>query len=280
MFAAVGFLAVMIGVSSTAAAQDLEAVWAGRGDTDGMARAILAYESASRQEGASRQVFERLVHLRFVEADGHPEDADARVEGCRRCVEDGLRGLARTGTADGTLLDLPDVAALDRVSQQIGSQAAGLLYGTVICYGPTIPKMSIFRQASAALRFKRLLERTVVLDGTVQSGGPHRSLAQYLHEAPGIMGGDDVKAGLQAEAAVRVDSRFADNLVVRAIAARCPSGQHAACRLDLETAAGLPDDAVPGSVPEQRLGKEWARAELKARRNFHPGNAPEGRVSE
>ena len=111
--------------------------------------------------------------------------------------------------------------------------------------------------------FKRLLERTVVLDGTVQSGGPHRSLAQYLHEAPGIMGGDDVKAGLQAEAAVRVDSRFADNLVVRAIAARCPSGQHAACRLDLETAAGLPDDAVPGSVPEQRRGKEWARAELK-----------------
>lgn len=254
-----------LGLSASAVAQDLEAAWAGRGEAAGLARAIAAYDAASRVDGAGVQVFERLVRLRFLEADGHPDESEARVAGCRQCVADGLRGLARLGAADGGTLDLPDVAALDEARGRIGPAAAGLLYGTTICYGPTIPAMSIFKQAGAALRFKRLLERCVALDGAVQAGGPHRSLAQFLEEAPGIMGGDDGKARAEAQAAVRVQPRFADNRVVRAVAARCPAGDEAGCREDLQAAAAMADDGVPGLEPEQRRGREWARRELAKR---------------
>jgi hypothetical protein len=258
-------LALLMLSSATARADDLEAAWAGRGDAAGLERAIGAYEAASRQEGAGIQVFERLARLRFLEADGHPEESEGQVAGCRRCVADGLRGLARLGAADGSALDLPDVAALDEARGRIGKPAAGLLYATTICHGPTIPAMSIFRQAGAALRFKRLLERSVALDGTVQAGGPHRSLAQFLHEAPAIMGGDDGRARREAEAAVAVEPRLADNRVVRAVAARCPAGEAAGCAEDLRAAAALPDDAVPGLEPEQRRGRDWARKEMARR---------------
>ncbi len=259
-------VAIAAGTPRPAGAQDLDVAWAGRGDPAGLAAAIAAYREASLGAGATLHVFDRLVHLRFLQADALPEGSAWRQAEFQACVADGLRGLERFGAAGGEALQLPDVAALDEARGRVGRAAAGLLYGTAICFGPTIPGMSIFRQAGAARRFQRLLRRAVALDGTAWQGGPHRSLAQYLHEAPGIMGGDDEEARAEAEAAMRVQARFADNRVVRAVAARCPAGDQAGCRDDLTLAAELPDDAVPGLEPEQRLGRKWAREELARRR--------------
>jgi len=261
---ALSVLVVFLVLASPPAQADLDAAWKARGDAAGLTRAVAVYESAAQAPDAGLQVFERLAHLRFLEADALPEKSDARVEQYRRCVAEGLRGLSRLGAADGIALELPDFAALHDAREKIGKAAAGLFFGTATCYGPTIPTFSLFKQASAAKRFKRILERAVELDPTVLQGGPRRSLALYLLQAPAIMGGDDGEARVQAEAAMRVNPRFAFNLVVRALVVGC-AARAPGCMTDLRAAAALPEDAVPELVPEQRQGQAQAREELKRR---------------
>jgi hypothetical protein len=243
---------------------DLDAAWRARGDPAGRTRALAAYQSAAQAPGAGLQVFERLVRLRFFEADSHPDRSDAKAAGYRLCVADGLRGLSRLGAPDGTVLELPDVAALHDARNKIGVEAAGLFFATTVCYGSSLLTLSIFDQAPAAKRFKRLLERAVALDATVLYGGPRRSLALYLLKAPGIMGGDDKEARRQAEAAYQVNSRYAYNVMVRAVVVHCPA-RSPACETELRAATELPEDAVPELVPEQRRAQRLAREELARR---------------
>jgi hypothetical protein len=212
------------------------------------------------------QIFERLLRLRLLEAETHPEKSAARAAVYRRCLAEGLQGLSRLGAADGTALALPDGDALDGVRGKIGKAATALFYETASCYGLTIPSRSLLSQAGAAKRFKRLLERAVELDPTVKEGGPRRSLAMYLLTAPGIMGGDDAEARTHAEAALKINPRYSDNVYLHALVVLCPDKKtRAECVEALRQAAALPDDAVPGLVPEQRLYKKKAREELRRR---------------
>ncbi|MGC4120082.1 MAG: TRAP transporter TatT component family protein [Myxococcales bacterium] len=231
-----------------------------------MAAAIAAYEAASKAPGATVQTFERLVRLRQFEAETHPEKSDARAKAYALCLADGLQGLSRFGAADGTPLALPDAEALDAARAQIGKAASSLFYETVSCYGLTISSLPLFSRAGAAKRFKRLLERAVELDPTVKEGGPHRSLSFFLLTAPGFIGGDDEAARSHAEAALKRNPRYADNVHLHALVVLCPSKKtKAKCLEALREASVLPDDAVPELMPEQRIWKKKAREELRAR---------------
>ncbi len=184
------------------------------------------------------------------------------MQAWHRCVADGVQGLARHGAAGG--LPVRDIEDVDRLRDRIEKSAVGILFWTTLCYGNTIPGFSLFRQASGARRFHRLLQRCLSLDETYFQGGPHRTLADFLHQAPGIMGGDDDLAARHADAAVRLFPRWAENRLCRARNVWLPRRDRDRYRQDLEAALESPDDAYPDGEPEQRAAREEARRLLTA----------------
>ena len=59
----------------------------------------------------------------------------------RRCVADGVRGLARHGAPGGLPIRTPD--DVDDLRDRLQPGAVGILYWTTLCYGNTIPGFSI-----------------------------------------------------------------------------------------------------------------------------------------
>ncbi|HEY3448739.1 MAG TPA: TRAP transporter TatT component family protein [Myxococcales bacterium] len=264
---ALGSLAAMLVLGAPPALPvDLEKAWQSRGDPKSVPAGVAAHEAAAKAPEATVTNYERLVRLRGFEADTHPEKSDARAEVYQRCLAEGLQGLSRFGASDGTALALPDGEALHDARGKIGKAAAALFYETTSCYGLTIPSLPLLSRAGAAKRFRRLLERAVELDPSVKEGGPHRSLSFFLLTAPGFIGGDDEAARSHAEAALKINPRYADNVHLHALVLYCPSRKtKAECIKGLREAAALPEDAVPELVPEQRLFQKKARQELRAR---------------
>lgn len=242
--------------------ETLDCAWGGRDTPAGLARAVQAFESASRTADASAQVFERLVHLRFRQAyDLMEADSPRQIAGFKRCVADGLRGLALHGAGD-QLLEISSFADLDRMRSELRPESIGILYWTTLCYGPTIQKMSIFRQAAAAKRFLRMAKRCALLDARYDNGGPHRILAEYHNQAPGMMGGDDDLARKHADNAVRIAPGCAQNFICRASNVWRPAKDGSRFNADLDDALSLPDDSCPDGGAEHLQAKEKAR-ELK-----------------
>jgi hypothetical protein len=238
--------------------EDLDRTWTARSAPGGLQRALAALEGAVRSGTADRLSFERLVRLRFFQGDRVlPDGSPVRMTAWKQCVADGLQGLARHG-ADGGL-PIRDMEDVDHLRDRIERPAVGILFWTTLCYGNTIPGFSLFRQASGARRFHRLLRRCLALDETYFQAGPHRTLADFLHQAPGIMGGNDDLAVIHAEAAVRLFPRWAENRLCRARNVWLPRKDRDRFRQDLEAALEAPDDAFPDAVPEQRAAREEAR---------------------
>lgn len=235
----------------------LERAWAERGSPGGLGRALVALETASQADDADALTFERLVRLRFfITNETVPEGSDARMDGWRRCVADGVRGLARHAAPGGLPIRDPD--DIDDLRDRIQPAAVGILYWTALCYGNTIQGFSLLRQAGAAKRFRRMVERSLALDERYFQAGPHRVLAEYLHKAPGIMGGDDDVSRRHAEAAMRLYPRYAENPLCRAENVWEPRKDRTRWREEIEAALAAPEDAFPDAVPEQRAAKARA----------------------
>lgn len=65
---------------SVRAQEDLDRVWEARTTPDGRERALRALEAASRDDGATPVVFERLLRLRFwLGSEVLPEGSPARM---------------------------------------------------------------------------------------------------------------------------------------------------------------------------------------------------------
>jgi len=249
--------------------EDLDRLWSQRSAPGGVERALAGLEAAVQKDSASPTAHERLVRLRFFHADRLlPEHSPERMPTWRQCVADGVLGLARHGAQGG--LPIRDIEDVDRLRDRIERPAVGILFWTTLCYGNTIPGFSIFRQAAGARRFHRLLLRCLALDETYFQAGPHRTLADFLHQAPGVMGGDDDLSARHAEAAVRLFPRWAENRLCRARNVWLPRRNLEACRRDLEAALEAPDDAFPDGVPEQQAAREEARRMLSGMPSDHP----------
>jgi hypothetical protein len=139
-----------------------------------------------------------------------------------------------------------------------------VLYWTTLSFGRTIESLSIFSQLGAAGSFRLALERTIELDGACFHGGPHRALALYLAQAPGVVGGDSALARRHAEEAVRIAPTFAENhLGFAEVLMHAGEDAGAATRDALRRALDLPDEIPPDAMPEQRIAKARARVLLK-----------------
>lgn len=237
----------------------VDRAWADRDSPGGLRHALSVLEAASQAGDADARTFERLVRLRFfVTNETVPEkDEDARMDGWKQCVADGLRGLARHGAAGG--LPIRTAEDLDALRDRVEPGAVGILYWTAVCYGNTIPGFSIFKQMGAAKRFKRFVERSLALDESYFQAGPHRVLAEFLQKAPGIAGGDSDRARRHAEAAMRLFPRYAENPLCRAENLWEPKGDDRRWHADVDAALQAPDDLYPDAIPEQRAARERAR---------------------
>lgn len=248
------------------AAPDLVRAWAERdAGPGGLERALILYERAAERSDATPLVFERLVRLRYFQANfRREENSEPQAEGFDLAVRDGLRGVSRAALEGGKAA--AEAADLDDALDKIGKNAAAILYWTALSYGQTIPRrLSVFKQPGAAKRLRRLFERCLALEETYFHGGPHRVLSDWHAKAPGILGGDSGEAREHAEAAVRLGPRFAENYVVRAENVWLPAGDRAKYEADLETALALADDAAgEDGIPEQREAKKKAKRLLAA----------------
>lgn len=258
--AATIFVGVFLMTTAPLLADDaLEKAWADR--EAHLQEAIAAYEKASKAPDAPAIVFERLARAHFFHASERLKaGSDEQYKEYRAAVEDGLRGLSRA-----TKKKLEDAGDLDDARASVQKGEVGILYWTAVSYGSQIEDLSIFRQAGAAKRFKRLVERCEALDPSYFFGAPHRALAGFLQQAPGIMGGDSKKAREEADAAIAAAPDFADNYNVRAENVWLPEKDRAKYEADLAKALALADDACgPDAAPEQRAAKKHA-AEMKAK---------------
>jgi hypothetical protein len=235
----------------------LERVWAGRDAA--LDASIAAYEKAAERSDATPLVFERLCRMRFFRASERlPAGSKEMYREYERAVADGLRGVNRLAKQGGSAF--ADAGDLDDGLASVPNPAVGILYWTALSYGSTIEDMSVFRQPGAAKRFKRLVERCLALDETYFHAGPHRALAGFLAQAPGIMGGDKELAKTHADAAVRLAPKYADNYVQRAENAWLPAKDRTKYEADMDAALALSDDAAGAeSVPEQKAAKGHAR---------------------
>lgn len=237
----------------------LDEAWARREHLTGLERIVSLYEAASRRIGARPLVFERLVRARYqMASDWMRDGSEGQIEEFRRAVDDGIRGLSAAGNGPVTL-HLRDIQQVDEQKELIRKTAVGILYWTALAYSRIISTLALHRQAGAARRFLRLLERLVDLDGSYFLGGPHRVIAEYLHKAPSIMGGDDARARRHADRAVEIASTFAPNLVCRAENVWHLAWDSDRRRSDLEAAMRAADERYPQAVPEQRAAKKRAR---------------------
>jgi hypothetical protein len=238
----------------------LDQAWARRAEAGGLERAIVLHEAAARGDGADVTVFERLLRMRFFRAQQRLSAGSAEQKGeYHRCVEDGLRGLQRFGDPVGPLA-LESLEDLDEVRDRIPRAAVGILYWTALCYGPTIRDASLLRQPGAAKRFRRLVECSLRLDDTYFFAGPHRVLAEYLHAAPRIMGGDDDEARRHAEDAMRLYPNYPENPLCRAENVWKPAGDRTAWAADVDAALAAPLDGAPDAGLEYRAAVNRARA--------------------
>ncbi len=253
--AAVTFLAPAAGRADPA----LDDAWARRGDAGGLERAIAAFETAARGADADATTFERLARMRFFRAKERlAGDPAAQLAEYRRCVADGLHGLERHGDPGGATT-FEGIEELDEARDRIGRPAVGILYWTALCYGPTIRDASLFKQPGAAKRFRRLVERSLKLDERYFFAGPHRVLAGYLHEAPGIVGGDDDEARDHAEAAMRLFPHYPENPLCRAENVWKPAGDRDHWLSDVDAALAAADATSPDAGPEHRAAVARAR---------------------
>ena len=238
---------------------ELEDAWARRAEPGGLDRAIAAGEAALRAGDADARTFERLVRMRFFRAKERLSgDPAAQLAEYRRCVANGLRGLERHGDPGGAMT-LEGVEELDEARERIGLPAIGILYWTALCYGPTIRDASLFKQPGAAKRFRRLVERSLKLDERYFFAGPHRVLAGYLHEAPGIVGGDDDEARSHAEAAMRLYPHYPENPLCRAENVWRPAGDRDHWLSDVDASLSAAEAASPDAAPEHHAAVESAR---------------------
>jgi hypothetical protein len=252
---------VSTGGETPAMAQDsLEQIWAERETPGGLARAIDAYEKAAEATGAPPIVIERLVRARyFLASERLRNGSDEQERAYERTVADGLRGLSR---ALGKKIE--DIDELEDDLSALRPEHVGILYWTAIAYGSSIDGMSVVNRWGAAKRFKKLMERCLALDDTFFHGGPHRVLAGFFAQAPGLIGGDKKRAREEIDRAIAIAPAFAENWSVRAENVWQPEGDRARFESDLAKALELGDSACPDSVPEQKAAKLHA-AELKSK---------------
>lgn len=237
----------------------LDNAWSRRAEPGGLERAIAAHEAALREGFADVMVFERLLRLRFFRAQERlPEGSVEQKAEYRQCIADGLRGLERHGHS-GRVLELDGPEDLDGVRDSLDRKAVGILYWMALCYGSTIRDASLLKQPGGAKRFRRLVECSLRLDERYFFGGPHRVLAEYLHAAPGIMGGDDDEARRHAEHAMRLYPRYPENPLCRAENVWKPLGNRDAFDADVAAALDATEEAAPDASLEYRAALDRAR---------------------
>jgi hypothetical protein len=260
VLAALGLLAALLAPVAGRADPSLDPLWEHRGDAGGLERAIEAHEAAVRGGTADVTAFERLLRMRFFRAQERlPAGSLEQKAEYLRCVDDGLRGLERHGLASDPAPSLEGIEGLDEVRDRIQRKAVGILYWTALCYGPTIRDAPLLRQPGGARRFRRLVECSLHLAERSFFGGPHRVLAESLHAAPGLMGGDDDEARRHAETAVRLFPGFPENPLCRAENVWRPAKDRAAYAADLDAALSAPEDAAPDAFLEYRAALDRAR---------------------
>ncbi|MFC1705591.1 TRAP transporter TatT component family protein [Planctomycetota bacterium] len=221
--------------------------------------AVRACARAANENPAAVAPLEALARARYYLAQEYLAPKEA-VEEYRRAIVDGLRGLSRL--VDN---DLSDMAELDEHRHRVPKSAVGVLYWTTLAYGSTISSLPFYRQPSAAKRFARLVRRTLTLDETYFHAGPHRVLAEYLREAPALLGGDDEAASTHALKAVQLAPDFAENHVVLAQVEAASDAER--YRKALSRAVELADAADGDAAPEQRSAGRRARALMEKAHN-------------
>ncbi|GIW73425.1 MAG: hypothetical protein KatS3mg102_2967 [Planctomycetota bacterium] len=241
-----------------AGAEPVAAALAARGDRAAASAAVaaLARRVAAGEEGARAA----LVRARYFLAAQFLPEGEAAAE-LETAVQEGLAGLGR---ALGQPLEGFD--ALDEARARLGREQVPLAYWTALAYGAWIPHLSVFSRLGAARRFRRVLERLVELDGGYFYAGPHRVLAEFLAQAPGIAGGDEQAARDHALRAVELAPGYIENHVVYA-AVHHRERDPEAYREALRRAAAMPVDGVAApDVPEQRAARARARRLLEQAR--------------
>jgi hypothetical protein len=236
--------------------ETIQALLDERGDrskAEWSARELARLHDAGQRDA---QTVAALVRARYFLATRWlpSEDEDAAEETLEEAVEAGLVWL---GSAVGTEFD--DFEELDDERARVRAEHVPVYYWTTIAHGSLIPYASVFSQLGSAREFRRSLERLVELDAAHFHGGPHRVLAEFLLQAPGVVGGDDDDAKEHARKALELGPAYVENHIVHAIVVTREDTGDEAYRLELEKAAKLPIDTLPGCLPEQRAAR--ARAE-------------------
>ncbi|RME75002.1 MAG: hypothetical protein D6776_04105 [Planctomycetota bacterium] len=228
-----------------------------RGSSEWVVRQLEARRAQGHDDAATVAA---LLRARYFLATAwlRREDEDAAERVLTRAVDDGVRWLAAHAGRRW-----PDYDALDGAWSQIDAASRGVFYWTTLSYGAAIPYRSIFSRMGAAKRFRRGLERLVALDRDFFHGGPDRVLAEFLHKAPGIAGGDDDRAKEHARRALAQHPRYIENTIVHAIVVLRPERGDAAYRAALHKALQMPVDALPDCVPEQRAARRRAQRLLE-----------------
>jgi hypothetical protein len=230
----------------------------------GAARAgegLLAERSDARSTAAVVQQLkasgpiEALLRARFFWAETYLS-GDAQLGAWSDNVRDGLASLSAT-------LGRP-LGSFEELDQHLGAvpkAAVGVLFWSALSYADTIPSISLFKRLPAAKRFKRALERALVLDESYFFAGPHRVLASFLARAPRLFGGDMPLALTHAKRALELAPGFAqvtvDAVEVRILAKEPRRDAEGALRAALRLPA--PDAA---SAPEQHAAQKRAQAIL------------------
>jgi len=254
-------LLVALAFAGSALAEDgaarLEHALGARKDRASAEAAVLMCRRALVPGTAGLESAARLIRARYELAVAYLPKGEA-VKEHGRAIADGLVVL---GEALGRRLE--DVDDLDDARDKVPKSAVGVLYWTALAYGSQIPSLSLFSQPGAARRFLRLVRRAVVLDEGYFHGGPRRVLADFLRQAPGIVGGDKDEALSAARRAVRLAPSYVENHVVLAEVLQERDAPEREVRGALKRAIALPLGAVPGAAWEQREARARAHRLLK-----------------
>jgi hypothetical protein len=216
-----------------------EALWAAREDIHKAMEAVSAYESLLKEDRNDYETLLRLSRLHYWIGQ-NLEEAGGK--------------------------DAPSHYGKGRDYGKMASEAAPGRPGGYFFEAANLARENSLKGMLTNLlgikTVRKLNERAASIQPGYFHGGPDRFFCAYYARLPGLLGGSAGKAVEHGRKAVDAHPAYAGNRVFLAEAYR-KDGKDDLARQELETALLIPDDALPDSVPEQRLEKRRAAVLLK-----------------